>query len=76
MLKAKKQVNYAESDSEGEDDDEEIFRPSRKNNAHSRTAKRRKMSPESDDDFKQDAGNYSDDGRSFLWAFHLYLPGH
>lgn len=59
--RAKKQVNYAESDSEGEDDDEEIFRPCRKNNAHSRTAKRRKMSPESDDDFKQDAGSYSDD---------------
>ncbi|KAF7597240.1 DNA mismatch repair protein msh6 [Aspergillus hancockii] len=58
--RAKKQVNYLESDSEGEDDDEEIFRPSRKNN---KASKRRKVSPESDDEFEQggvDVG-YSDD---------------
>ncbi|RAK86781.1 DNA mismatch repair protein Msh6 [Aspergillus costaricaensis CBS 115574] len=55
--RAKKQVNYVESDSEGEDDDEKIFRPSR----NSRN-KRRKMSPESDDEFN-DGGDvgYSDD---------------
>lgn len=59
---AKKQVSYAESDSEGEDNDEEIFRPSRKN---SRASKRRKVSPESDDDFEREAQNaeYSDDGQ-------------
>ncbi|BCS20976.1 mismatch repair ATPase MSH6 [Aspergillus puulaauensis] len=48
-----KKVNYVESDSEGEDDDE-IFRPARKNN---RASKRRKVSPESDDDFEQDVQN-------------------
>ncbi|KAL7656638.1 DNA mismatch repair protein msh6 [Aspergillus niger] len=55
--RAKKQVNYVESDSEGEDDDEKIFRPGR----NSRN-KRRKMSPESDDEFN-DGGDvgYSDD---------------
>lgn len=58
FFQAKKQVNYVESDSEGEDDDEKIFRPSR----NSRN-KRRKMSPESDDEFN-DGGDvgYSDDG--------------
>ncbi|GES62455.1 DNA mismatch repair protein msh6 [Aspergillus terreus] len=57
--RAKKQVNYMESDSEGEDDDEQIFRPGRKNNR----SKRRKVSPESDDDFDQGGGDagYSDD---------------
>lgn len=61
-LQAKKQVSYAESDSEGEDDDEEIFRPNRKNRAN----KRRKTSPESDDDFQQDGDDagHSDDGKS------------
>ncbi|KAL4782474.1 muts domain V-domain-containing protein [Aspergillus varians] len=55
-----KKVSYVESDSEGEDDDEEIFRPTRKNN---RASKRRKVSPESDDEFDQGALNaeYSDD---------------
>ncbi|KAL4885576.1 muts domain V-domain-containing protein [Aspergillus karnatakaensis] len=55
-----KKVNYVESDSEGVDDDDEIFRPSRKNN---RASKRRKLSPESDDEFEQDAqgAGYSDD---------------
>ncbi|BCR84005.1 mismatch repair ATPase MSH6 [Aspergillus chevalieri] len=58
--RSKKQVNYVESDSEGEDDDDEIFGPNRRN---SRTNKRRKTSPESDDEFKQDGndGGYSDD---------------
>ncbi len=57
-----KKVNYVESDSEGDDDDDEIFRPARKNN---RALKRRKVSPESDDDFEQDAqnGGESDDGQ-------------
>ncbi|RMJ27564.1 hypothetical protein PHISP_01552 [Aspergillus sp. HF37] len=60
--RAKKQVNYVESASEGEDDDEQISRPGRKNNIRNR-AKRRKPSPESDDDFEQshDVGGYSDD---------------
>jgi DNA mismatch repair protein MSH6 len=51
-----------ESDSEGEDDDEQIFRPGRKNNR----PKRRKVSPESDEEFDQDGGDagYSDDGKS------------
>lgn len=64
FLKTKKQVNYTESGSEGEDDDEQIFRPGRKNNIRNRT-KRRKPSPESDDDFEQspDVGGYSDDGQ-------------
>ncbi|OJJ89270.1 mismatch repair ATPase MSH6 [Aspergillus glaucus CBS 516.65] len=56
--RSKKQVNYVESDSEGEDDDDQIFGPNRRN---SRVNKRRKTSPEIDDDFKQD-GN--DDGHS------------
>ncbi|KAL4813622.1 muts domain V-domain-containing protein [Aspergillus spinulosporus] len=55
-----KKVNYVESDSEGEDDDDEIFRPTRKN---SRASKRRKLSPESDDEFEEDEDNagYSED---------------
>lgn len=62
FLKTKKQVNYVESDSEGEDDEEQIFRPGRKNNAN-RANKRRKPSPESDDDFEQaQDGGDSDDG--------------
>ncbi|KAI9930999.1 hypothetical protein ASPWEDRAFT_34472 [Aspergillus wentii DTO 134E9] len=58
--RAKKQVSYAESNSEGEDDDEQIFRPSRWNG---RANKRRKPSPESDDEFDAaggDDGGYSD----------------
>jgi DNA mismatch repair protein MSH6 len=49
-----------ESGSEGEDDDQEIFRPTRKNN---RASKRRKVSPDSDEAFEQDAqeAEYSDD---------------
>jgi DNA mismatch repair protein MSH6 len=60
----KKQVSYKESDSEGEDDDDVIFRPSRKSNANGRAAKRRKTSPDSEDEF-QEAGEagYSDDGK-------------
>lgn len=63
-LKAKKQVNYVESASEGEDGDEQISRPGRRNNVRNK-AKRRKPSPESDDDFEQshDVGGYSDDGQ-------------
>lgn len=62
LLQAKKQVSYAESDSEGEDDDEQIFGPTRRN----RAKKRRKTSPESDDDFQQDGDDagHSDDGES------------
>lgn len=67
-FQAKKQVNYVESDSEGEDDDEKIFRPSRNSRS-----KRRKMSPESDDEFK-DGGDvgYSDDGQ-FPFPHHYML---
>ncbi|RAL05952.1 mismatch repair ATPase MSH6 [Aspergillus ibericus CBS 121593] len=56
--RAKKQVNYVESDSEGEDDDEKIFRPGRNSRS-----KRRKMSPESEDEFNDAGGDvgYSDD---------------
>lgn len=61
---AKKAVKYVESDSEGEDDDEAIFRPTRKAGVSGKTAKRRKTSPESEDDFKEDGdAGYSDDGR-------------
>ncbi|PWY86004.1 DNA mismatch repair protein Msh6 [Aspergillus heteromorphus CBS 117.55] len=49
--RAKKQVSYAESDSEGEDDDEEIFRPGRNGRN-----KRRKMSPDSEEEFKDGGG--------------------
>lgn len=53
-----------ESDSEGEDDDEEIFRPSRRTSVRGRNTKRRKTSPESEDEFKEDEdGGYSDDGK-------------
>ncbi|KAJ5675578.1 DNA mismatch repair protein msh6 [Penicillium macrosclerotiorum] len=61
--RAKKKVSYKESDSEGEEDDEVIFRPSRKNNASGRATKRRKTSPDSEDEFQhaeEDIG-YSDD---------------
>lgn len=52
-----------ESGSEGEDDDEQIFRPRKKNNVRN-GAKRRKPSPEDDGDFEQsrEADEYSDDG--------------
>lgn len=53
-----------ESDSEGEDDDDEIFRPVRKASVRGRVNKRQKTTPLSDDDFKEldeDAG-YSDEG--------------
>lgn len=54
-----------ESGSEGEDDDEQIFRPGRKNNPRNRANKRRKPSPESGDEFEnaQGDGGYSDDGQ-------------
>lgn len=58
----KKQVSYKESDSEGEEDDEVIFRPSRKNG---RASKRQKTVVESDEEEFQEAADdagYSDDG--------------
>ncbi|KAJ5892720.1 DNA mismatch repair protein msh6 [Penicillium tannophilum] len=57
----KKQVSYKESDSEGEEDDEVIFRPSRKNG---RASKRQKTVVESDEEEFQEAADdagYSDD---------------
>ncbi|KAB8265872.1 muts domain V-domain-containing protein [Aspergillus pseudonomiae] len=66
--RSKKQVNYVESDSEGEDDDEKIFRPGRKS---SQVSKRRKLSPESDDEFEQledDAGYSDEDMDDFIVA--------
>lgn len=63
-------MNYVESDSEGEDDDEKIFRPSRRAGAGVKTAKRRKTSPESEDDFQEDGdAGYSDDGILFCLIF-------
>lgn len=59
----KKQVSYKESDSEGEEDDEVIFRPNRKNG---RASKRQKTVVESDEEeFKEaaDDAGYSDDGK-------------
>ncbi|RAL15956.1 mismatch repair ATPase MSH6 [Aspergillus homomorphus CBS 101889] len=55
--RARKKVNYLESDTEGEEDDEKIFRPGRSNRS-----KRQKLSPESEDEFKEDADDagYSD----------------
>ncbi|KAJ6084197.1 DNA mismatch repair protein msh6 [Penicillium sp. IBT 16267x] len=56
-----KQVSYKESDSEGEDDDEVIFRPNRKNG---RASKRQKTVVESDEEEFQEAADdagYSDD---------------
>ncbi|KAJ5565017.1 DNA mismatch repair protein msh6 [Penicillium frequentans] len=65
----KKQVSYKESDSEGEEDDEVIFRPSRKNG---RASKRQKTVVESDEeDFKEaadDAGYSDDDMDDFVVA--------
>lgn len=60
----KKQVSYKESDSEGEDNDEVIFRPNRNNSVRGRASKRRKTSPDSDDEFQGGAvdGEDSDDG--------------
>ncbi|KAJ5280770.1 DNA mismatch repair protein msh6 [Penicillium angulare] len=57
----KKQVTYKESDSEGEDDDDAIFRPSRSNG---RATKRQKVSSsDSEDDFEApaDEPGYSDE---------------
>lgn len=74
-FQAKKQVSYKESDSEGEDDDDVIFRPCRKNGARGRAAKRRKTSPDSGDEFQQngDDGGYSEDGmfRSNVMLKHV-----
>lgn len=63
LVQGQKKVSYKESDSEGEDDDEVIFRPNRKDRVSGRAAKRRRTEPESEDDFKEaeDVG-YSDDG--------------
>ncbi|KAJ5142852.1 uncharacterized protein N7515_001639 [Penicillium bovifimosum] len=60
--RAQKKVSYKETDSEGEDDDEVIFRPNRKDRASGRATKRRRTEPESDDEF-EGAGDvgYSDD---------------
>ena len=74
LFQVKKHVSYAESDSEGEDDDEEIFRPGRKTNVRGRVSKRQKMSPESDEDFEQDAGGYSDDGRYSFVTLTRWAP--
>ncbi|KAL4796807.1 muts domain V-domain-containing protein [Aspergillus venezuelensis] len=52
--RAIKKVSYVESDSEGEDEDDKIFQPGRKN---SRISKRRKLSPDSEDEFQEDAQN-------------------
>ncbi|KAJ5949148.1 DNA mismatch repair protein msh6 [Penicillium verhagenii] len=57
----KKPVSYKESDSEGEEDDDVIFRPSKQNG---RASKRQRTVVESDDeDFEEAAGDvgYSDD---------------
>ncbi|KAJ5362570.1 hypothetical protein N7541_003414 [Penicillium brevicompactum] len=50
--RGKKKVSYKESDSEGEDDDEVIFRPNRKDRVTGRATKRRRTEPESEDEFK------------------------
>ncbi|OQD73646.1 hypothetical protein PENDEC_c014G00140 [Penicillium decumbens] len=62
--RAKKKVSYKESDSEGEDDDDVIFRPNRQSSVRGRANKRRKTSPdESEDEFQAapDEGGDSDD---------------
>lgn len=71
----KKQVSYKESDSEGEDNDEVIFRPNRNNSVRGRASKRRKTSPDSEDEFQEGAeeAGYSDDGiciTAIRYAFH------
>lgn len=55
-------MNYVESQSEGEDDDEEIFQPSR---MRSRITKRQKTSVDSEDEFEADGGDedFDDDGK-------------
>ena len=58
-------MSYAESDDEGEDDDDKIFAPSK--NGRGRAAKRAKTiasSPKDEDNFEQndDAENFSDEG--------------
>ena len=55
-------MNYVESDSEGEDDADKIFRPAGRNG---RANKRRRLSPESDDEFEgaEDLDGGSDDGK-------------
>jgi DNA mismatch repair protein MSH6 len=57
-------VSYKESDSEGEDDDDVIFKPGRRDRTTVRPAKRRKTSPESEDEFQEGAeeAGYSEDG--------------
>jgi DNA mismatch repair protein MSH6 len=56
-------VNYIESDDEGEDDDEEIFRrkPSRQ-----RSVKRRRTDVESEDEFKAEAAE-GGDSENGMW---------
>lgn len=65
QLQGKKKVSYKESDSEGEDEDDVIFRPNRNNSVRGRANKRRKTSPDdSEDEFQAapDDGGESDDG--------------
>ncbi|GMF72340.1 unnamed protein product [Aspergillus oryzae] len=61
LVEPEEDEGHIQSDSEGEDDDEKIFRPGRKS---SKISKRRKLSPESDDEFEQggDDAGYSDEG--------------
>jgi DNA mismatch repair protein MSH6 len=66
-------VNYVESDSEGEDNDEEIFHPSR---LHRKSTKRQKTLIGTDDEFKGEADNaFDDEGKSGqirgVRSFHL-----
>lgn len=53
-----------------------IFRPSRKNGAGGRAAKRRKTSPESEDEFEAPAGDggYSDDGKAPNLHMAILVP--
>lgn len=69
----KKKISYKESDSEGEDDDEVIFRPNRNDRVSGRAAKRRRTEPESEDEFNEAGdGGYSDDGMvSYCWLVLL-----
>ncbi|KAJ5308958.1 hypothetical protein PENANT_c020G07362 [Penicillium antarcticum] len=61
--RGKKKVSYKESDSEGEDDDDVIFKPGRRDRTAGRAAKRQKTLPESEDEFQEgaDEAGYSDD---------------
>lgn len=62
---ARKQVNYAESDAES-DDDGEVFQPVSANGTHKRSLKRRKVAAlddsDDDDEFGLDAAEDDLDG--------------